>query len=74
MHVIVRDAMTNANVEVDSLTGFVNSPPVEQAHPGTPLSEASRPQREAYNASKGGSFQSFSLTSDDIVRSGLRKR
>jgi hypothetical protein len=40
MYVIVRDPITNANVEVDSLTGFLKGPPVETVFLGTPWSES----------------------------------
>jgi hypothetical protein len=39
MYVIIRDPVTNADVKVDSLTGFVKGEPVEKVSPGLPLSE-----------------------------------
>jgi hypothetical protein len=41
MYLIIRNSVTNANVQVDSLTGFVKGPPVEKEFLGTPLSETS---------------------------------
>jgi hypothetical protein len=42
MYLIIRNSVTNADVKVDSLTGFVKGEPVEKEFPGTPLSETSR--------------------------------
>jgi hypothetical protein len=44
MYVIIRDSVTNANVKVDSLTGFVKGTPVQKEFLGTPLSETSPKQ------------------------------
>jgi hypothetical protein len=41
MYLIIRNSVTNADVRVDSLTGFVKGERVERECLGTPLSETS---------------------------------
>ena len=40
MYVIIRNRITNANVQVESLTGFVTGTPVERESLGIPMSES----------------------------------
>ena len=39
MYVIIRNPITNANVQVESLKGFVTGTPVERESLGIPMSE-----------------------------------
>jgi hypothetical protein len=66
MYVIIRDPVTNANVKVDSLTGFVKGEAVENVSPGVALAE--QPQAAAtFSTQQASSVRQFVLGPDDTT-------
>lgn len=63
MYLIIRDSATNADVKIDSLTGFVTGAPVDREFLGTPLSERQPGRSGGQPAQNSASIRDFVLPS-----------
>lgn len=62
MILIVRDAVTNTDIKIDSLTGYVKGETVTTVSTGIPLSETSPTIKRSIS---GEAVQHFQLTLDE---------